>query len=171
MIKPSLLPLLLVSFAASVPAAAAEMRIGVIDANRVVEQSPQYEAAGAALQQEVADRERALRAQQDEITKLQQRLEHDGPLMSEDELQRLQNDIRSRQRRLKYAQVEFQEDFSLRQNELRTKLVKQVQEAVVELANEEQIDLILSEGVVYFSDRIDLSDQVIERLRERFRSR
>lgn len=150
---------------------AADYTIAVIDANRVVEQSPQYDAAGAALQREIGEREKALREQQDEISKLQEKLERDGPLMSEEEIQRLQNDIRSRQRRLKYAQVEFQEDFSLRQNELRTKLVKQVQEAVVELAKEKDIDLILSEGVVYFSERIDLSDEVIERLKKRYRAR
>ncbi|AGA89567.1 outer membrane protein [Thioflavicoccus mobilis 8321] len=150
---------------------AADYTIAVIDANRVVEESPQYDAAGEALQSEIGEREKALREQQDELSKLQQKLERDAALMSEDEVQRLQNDIRSRQRRLKYAQVEFQEDFSLRQNELRTKLAKQVQEAVVELAKEKKIDLILSEGVVYSSDRIDISDEVIERLKQRFLSR
>lgn len=150
---------------------AADYTIAVIDANRVVEESPQYDAAGEALQSEIGEREKALREQQDELSKLQQKLERDAALMSEDEVQRLQNDIRSRQRRLKYAQVEFQEDFSLRQNELRTKLAKQVQEAVVELAKEKKIDLILSEGVVYSSDRIDLSGEVIERLKQRFRAR
>lgn len=164
-----LIPLACLALVASVKAA--DYNIAVIDANRVVEQSPQYEAAGMALQREVAEREKALREQQDEIGKLRDRLEREGDLMSEDEQQRLQNDIRSRQRRLKYAQVEFQEDFSLRQNELRTRLVKQVQEVVVELAKEKGIDLILSEGVVHFSDRMDMSDEVIERLKERFRSR
>jgi len=164
-----LIPLAWLAFSATLEAA--QYSIAVIDANRVVEQSPQYEAAGAALQREVAEREKALREQQDEIAKLRDKLDREGDLMSEDEQQRLQNDIRSRQRRLKYAQVEFQEDFSLRQNELRTKLVKQVQEVVVELAKEKDIDLILSEGVVHFSDRMDMSDAVIERLKERFRSR
>ncbi|WP_242463857.1 OmpH family outer membrane protein [Thiococcus pfennigii] len=163
--------ILLLAAAPLTVAPAADYSIAVIDANRVVEESPQYAAAGQALQGEVAERERALREQQEEIAKLQERLERDGPLMSEDEVQRLQNDIRSRQRRLKYAQVEFQEDFALRQNELRTKLAKQVQEAVIELAKEKGIDLILSEGVVYSSDRIDLSDEVIERLKQRFQSR
>ncbi len=161
----------LVALLLLVPVSAADYTIAVIDANRVVEESPQYDAAGAALQSEIAEREKVLREQQEEITKLQEQLERDGALMSEEEVQRLQNDIRSRQRRLKYAQVEFQEDFSLRQNELRTRLVRQVQEAVVELAKEQDIDLILSEGVVYFSERIDLSDEVIERLKQRFRDK
>jgi outer membrane protein len=140
-------------------------KIGVVDPNRVVERSPQYEAAGKALRGELEERERNLRQQQEQITVLQGKLERDASLMSESEMQRLQNDIRSRTRKLKYAQDEFQEDFALRQNELRTKLEKQVQEVVVELAKELNIDLVISEGLVYYSPRIDISDLVIERLK------
>lgn len=147
---------------------AAEYRLAVVDPNRVVEQSPQYEAAGASLQREVEERERVLREQQDQISALQGRLEREGALMSESEIQRLQNDIRSRTRKLKYARDEFQEDFALRQNELRTKLALQVREVVVEVAKEEKIDLVISEGLVYFSPRIDISDKVIERLKQDF---
>jgi outer membrane protein len=140
-------------------------KIGVVDPNRVVELSPQYAAAGKALQGEVEERERNLRQQQEQITILQGKLERDAALMSESELQRLQNDIRSRTRKLKYAQDEFQEDVALRQNELRTKLGKQVREVVVELAKEQGIDLVITEGLVYFSPRLDISDLVIERLK------
>ena len=151
--------------------AASDYRIAVVDPNRIVEQSPQYEAARDALQHEVEDRERSLREQQEQIGALQGRLERDGALMSEGEIQRLQNDIRSRTRKLKYARDEFQEDFALRQNELRTKLRRQVQEVVVELAKEQKIDLILSEGLVYSHPRIDISDLVIERLKQEFKKK
>jgi outer membrane protein len=152
-------------------AAASDYVIAVIDPNRIVEQSPQYEAARAELQQEVSDREQRLLAQRQQITELRKKLESDSALMSEDEIQLLQNDIRSRDRKLKYAEDEFREDFALRQNELRTKLAQQVEEAVHELAKEEKIDLIVSEGLVYFSKRIDISDKVIDRLNQKFRAK
>jgi outer membrane protein len=147
---------------------AAEYRIAVVDPNRVVEKSPQYEAARDALQREVEDREHGLRDQQEQIAALQKKLERDGTLMSENEIQRLQNDIRSRTRKLKYARDEFQEDFALRQNELRKKLGRQVNEVVVELAKEQKFDLIISDGLVYSNPRIDISDLVIERLKQEF---
>jgi outer membrane protein len=142
--------------------------IAVIDPTRIVEQSPQYEAARAQLQKEVSDREQKLTEQQKQIAELQKKLASDAALMSQDELQRLQTDIRNRDRKVKYAQAEFREDFSLRQTELRTKLAKQVEEVVAELAREENIDVILSEGLVYYSKRIDISEKVIERLRRKF---
>jgi outer membrane protein len=150
---------------AAAPMGAADYKIAVVDPNRVVELSPQYSAAGKALQSEVEERERDLRKQQEQIGELKRKLEREGALMSENEIQRLQNDIRSRTRKLKYDQDEFQEDFALRQNELRTKLAKQVREVVVELAKELEIDLVISDGLVYYSPRIDISDKVIERLK------
>jgi len=152
-------------------ASAMDYVIGVIDPTRIVEQSPQYEDARAQLQKEVSEREQKLAAQQQQIVELQNSLDSDAALMSEDELQRLQADIRNRDRKVKYAQAEFREDFALRQNELRTKLAKQVEEVVAELAREENIDLILSEGLVYYSKRVDMSDKVIERLRKKFEAR
>jgi outer membrane protein len=151
--------------------AAPDYVIAVIDPTRIVEQSPQYEAARAQLQKEVSDREQKLVEQQKQIVELQQRLDRDGALMSEGEIQRLQSDIRNRERKAKYAQAEFREDFSLRQNELRAKLAKQVEEVVAELARDENIDLILSEGLVYVSKRMDISEKVIERLKEKFNAR
>ena len=155
--------------AATCQVLATDFVIAVIDPTRIVEQSPQYEAAREALQQEVNEREQDLSAQQSQMEELKKKLERDAALMSEDEIQRLQNDIRNRDRKLKYAQAEFREDFALRQNELRTKLAQEVNEVVKELAKEEKIDLIVSEGIVYFSERIDISDKVVERLRSKFK--
>lgn len=165
---PALLPVLLPAVAA---AGAEGLKIAVIDPNRIVEESPQYEEARRTLSTEVAEREAELLDQQDSVDQLTVNLDRDGPLMSEDEIKLLQTDIRARKRRLRYARAELQEDFALRQSELRTKLVKQVEEVVRQIAKEQDIDLIVSEGVVYFSERIDISAQVVDRLKEEFSKR
>jgi outer membrane protein len=156
---------------ASLPAVSEDLRIAVIDPNRVVEESPQYDAAREALRAEVTDRETSLIEQQENIDELNDRLERDGALMSEDEITRLQDDIRTRTRRLRYAKAEWQEDFARRQTELRTKLVKQVEEVVKRVAEEQAVDIILSEGVIYSSDRVDISSEVIDRLKQEFADR
>lgn len=148
-----------------------DLRIAVVDPNRIIEESPQYEAAQKLLIVELAKRETTLIEQQEAIDRLQNRLERDAALMSADEFQRLQNDIRSRQRRLRYEKEEMQEDFALRKNELRTRLVKQVEEVVARIAQEKGIDLILTDGVVYFSERMDVSVEIIERLKQEFPGR
>lgn len=151
---------------------AADYVIAAIDPDRIVELSPQYEEARGELQRAVAEREKRLREQQEELTALQARLERDSALMSNEEVQRLTNDIRNRDRKLKYAQGEAREDLTLRQNEMRTKLGKQVEEVVTELAKERRIDLIVSgKDVFYFSERIDISDEVVERMRAKHQAK
>lgn len=153
----------------AMPLAADEpYRIAVVDPIRIVDQIPQYEAAGTTLELEMGDREAAILSQRDQLDALQNRLKSGAKIMSDDELQRLQNDIRARSRRLRLVEAEFREDFTLRKNELREKLTHQVQEVVVELAHELGIDLIISDGLVYHSKRLDISDQVIARLKERY---
>lgn len=123
------------------------------------------------LSTEAKDREAELLDQQGNLDRLAEQLDRDGALMSEEEVQRLQNDIRARKRKLRYAKAELQEDFALRQTELRTKLVKQVEEVVQRIAKEKGIDVILSEGLVYFSPRVDISGEVIDRLKQEFDNR
>ena len=123
------------------------------------------------LSAEVKDREAELLTQQGDVDRLTEQLERDGALMSEEEAKRLQNDIRARKRKLRYAKAELQEDFALRQTELRTKLVKQVEEVVQRIAKEQAIDVILSEGLVYFSPRVDISGEVVDRLKQEFEKR
>ena len=153
-------------------AAAADYVIAVIDPNAVVEQSPQYEAARRELQDELNEREQELAAQQAQLEELQKKLERDSALMSREEVQRLQNDIRARDRKLKYAQAEAREDITLRQNQMRIKLGKQVEEVVTEIAKERKIDLIVSgEDVFYFSKRIEISEDVVQRMKQKFKAK
>lgn len=161
----------LLSSITPVVAQQAAYTIAVIDPNRIVEESPQYEEARRMLSTEAKDREAELLDQQGNLDRLTEQLERDGALMSEEEVQRLQNDIRARKRKLRYAKAELQEDFALRQTELRTKLVKQVEEVVQRIAKEKGIDVILSEGLVYFSPRVDISGEVIDRLKQEFENR
>jgi outer membrane protein len=150
---------------------AAEYKLAFVNAIQVVEQSPQYEAAQKELDKEFSQRNEEVVSKQQQLKKLQEKLERDGALMSESELKRLEKDIFSRQRKLKNAQEEFREDFALRRNELLNKLRTQVAEVVEEVAKDEKIDLVLSDGVVYFSKRVDISDKVVERLKEKFQRR
>jgi outer membrane protein len=140
-------------------------RIGFVNATKVFEESKQYKAARDRLQTEFSRREKELLADQKQLKQLEEKLQRDGAVMSESELKRLERDILSRSRKLKNAQTEFREDLNLRQNEEFKKLRTQIREVIQEVGKKEGIDLIVSDGVVYFSKRIDISDLVLEKLK------
>jgi outer membrane protein len=87
--------------------------------------------------------------------------------MSSAEVKRQEQDIRSRRRKLQFELQETKDDFTMRANEERRKLIRQVIEVVREIGKEESIDVILSEGVVYASENADITDKVIERLKSK----
>jgi outer membrane protein len=72
-----------------------------------------------------------------------------------------------KQRKLKTAQNEFQEELSLRQNEELNKLRRQIAEVIIEVSKEDSLDLVLETGVVFASDRANITEKVLERLKAR----
>ena len=149
--------------------AAAETKIGFLDVSRVTEESPQYVSARKSLQKELDRRESDLRSKAEKLKKLEEKLQRDAKVMSESELKRLERDILSRQRKLKNARDEYRDELTLRQNEERNKLLRQVREVVQAIGKEEGFDLILTDGVAYASKKVDISDKVLKRLKRSFR--
>ncbi len=150
---------------------AAETKIGYLDVARVAEESPQYKAARKDLQRELERRENDLRSKAEQLKKLEEKLQRDSAVMSDSEAKRLERDILSRQRQLKNSRDEYRDELSLRQNEERNKLLREVGEVVKAIGKQEGYDLILTDGVAYYSKSMDLSDKVLERLKSSFKSR
>jgi len=144
-------------------------KVGYVDATKVFEESPQYEEAREGLKSEFTRRENEILAKQKELKTLEDKLNRDGDVMSASELKKLEREIISMRRRVKNSQDEFREDLTIRQNEEFNKLRLQVSEVVRQVGKDGNFDLVLTDGVVYFSKRVDISDKVLETLRERYK--
>ncbi len=143
----------------------AEAKVGFVNTSRLLEEAPQAKAAISKMESEFAPREKELVAMQREIKAAEDKLQRDGAVMSDSERSKAERDIISRKRELKRAQDEFREDLNIRRNEELSKLQRHLYEAIVALAKEEKYDLIISEGVVFASERIDITNAVLERLK------
>ncbi|MFA7095414.1 MAG: OmpH family outer membrane protein [Gammaproteobacteria bacterium] len=144
---------------------AAELRIGFVNAAKVLEEAPQAKEARDRLEKEFAPRDKELVSQQQELKKMEEKLARDGAILSETEQRKLEREILNTKREIKRAQDEFREDFNIRRNEEFGKLQRRVYEAIVALAKQEKYDVIISDGVLFASERVDMTDKVLERLR------
>ncbi len=154
---------------AAVHAGAADYKVGFVDAGKVLEEAPQAEDARTRLEREFAPRDRGLVKTQKEIRDLEDKLVRDSAVMSESERTRVERDLRARKRDLKRSQDEFREDLNLRRNEELQKLQRQVFEAIQALARKEKYDLIVGDGVIFASSRVDVTPQVIDHLKRQFK--
>lgn len=149
---------------------AADLKIGFVDMQKVLEQAPQAEAAQNALQKEFSPRDKSIVDGQKELRKLEDKLTRDGVVMAESDRRKLERDIVSRKRDLKRDQDEFREDLNIRRNEILGRLDGIVRDAVDAIAKTEKYDLIVSQGpgVIHAAERIDITDKVIARLKQEF---
>lgn len=160
-----ILLLLCVSLSPGLTAQAAELKIGAVNVIKIVNQSPQAEQANKRLQKEFEPRQKALQATENSLRSMQQKLEKDGPVMSESQRRNLERDLQTQGRDFQRASLELRDDFNIRRNEELGKLNQQILEVINNLAKEEGFDLILNEGgVIYASPAIDITDKVIKRL-------
>ncbi len=143
-----------------------ELKIGAVNALRILEQSPQAEAAKKMIEKEFAPRDRKLVAKQKKVKELEDKLAKDAAIMSEAERKKLERDIVAEKRELRREQDEFREDLNFRRNEEFAKIQKDIVQAINEVAKENKYDIILGEGVIFASPRVDLSNKVIEKLKK-----
>ena len=156
-----------VAVIASTQALAADLRIGVVNPLKVLEAAPQAASAKTKIETEFASRDRALVALQDAFKKKVDRLTNDAAVLSDTERQRLERELGTERRDLRRQQGEFQQDLNRRRNEEFGKIQKEVVEAIQALAREQKYDIIVGEGVIYATPGVDLTDEVIKRLKSR----
>lgn len=151
--------------------AAAQMKIGYVNAARLLEEAPQAEAATQRLKKEFAPREESVVALKKELTQLEEQARRNADVMSEADRVKLERDIRDKQRELRRIQDEFREDLNLRRNDEIGKLQQLIKEIIESVAKEDQYDLVLYEGIAYASTKIDLTDKILEQLRQEIAKR
>lgn len=145
---------------------AKDLKIGVLDFARVLEESPQAEKARQAMQDEFAPREKEMIDLQKKIRDMEERFARDAAIMSESERSRLDRDILAEKRDFKRKQDEFRDDINLKRNDLLENLQKKLITSVRAYAKSKNFDLLLADGVIYTSDALNVTEEVLEQLKK-----
>ncbi|MCP4088834.1 MAG: OmpH family outer membrane protein [Gammaproteobacteria bacterium] len=142
----------------------AALKIGVVDINRLMSESPQFQAARAKLDDEFAPRRREIIAMQTSLEERAAELQKDLEVMGETERETAQRELRNEERSIVRAQNEFREDTELRNNEVLRVVQQDVIGEVVAYSESEGFDLMLVEGIVFASDKVNVTQAVLELL-------
>jgi len=143
---------------------AAELKVGYVNAVKVIEEAPQGEAALKKLETEFGPRDKKLVTMQARIKQLEDELEKNALVLKDADRRSKEQEIVVLKRDLRRATQEFREDYNMRRNEELAALQKIVYKAIVEIAKQENYDLILHEGTIYASKKVDLTDKILKRL-------
>lgn len=146
--------------------ASAQVRIGYVDMQRVLDEAPQVAAGRERLDERFRERSQALRAMENRLDKLEERLYGSALGANRDELRRRVADLR---RKVRETRDELAEDINIQLNRELSQVEAKIHEAIQQLGEKLGYDLILSSPVEYASERVDLTDEVLQRLRVMYR--
>lgn len=144
--------------------ATAEMKIGVVDTERILRESAPAVRAAKRLEKEFELRRQDLQKVSAQGKALQQTLDKSqmqetDRKAKERELVRLNQDFLRMQR-------ELNEDLNTRRNEELAGLQERVNNAIQQIANSEKYDLVLQEAA-FRTPKIDITDKVLKLLSDK----
>lgn len=151
---------------ALVPAVgAAELKIGYVDAVSLLKNMPQADAAMKKLNQELSSKQEKLIAQQKELKRLEEELVKEGPVLSPVQRRDKERDVQNLARELRREREDFRDDLAIRRNEILGRAQEQLQKTIEEVAAAENYDLVIYDSVAFASNRVDITDKVLSKLK------
>lgn len=140
-------------------------KIGFVNTARVLKEAPQARKVEERLKAEFGPREAELKEKRQDILALEEELKSDTD-SSANSRRKIEREIRLKVSQLKFLEQEFREDRNLRRNE-EIRELQQVISNVLEMQGDSgRFDLILTEGVSYISDKVDITSETIEMLKQ-----
>ena len=140
-------------------------KIGFVSTARVLKEAPQAREVEERLKAIFEPREAQLKEERQQILALEEQLKTDDELSS-NARRKLEREIRLKVSQLKFLKQEFREDQNLRRNEEIRKLQRVISDVLRMQGDNGKFDLILTEGVSYVSDQIDITAETIEMLKQ-----
>jgi outer membrane protein len=152
---------------AAITPAYADLKIGVVNYSRLLQDAPQAKAAQDALRGEFSAKQRELSTQQAALKSKQEKLEKDGATMTADQRAKAEKELRDGNRDYSQKLNDYQEDFNTRQNEELSRLQSALIAEVQSFALSQKFDLVLADGVIYASPTLDVTASVLAALQAR----
>jgi outer membrane protein len=141
--------------------ASAEIKMGVVNFQKLLEEAPQTKTAMQALENEFAPRRRELLTMQNDLKAKDDKLQKEGAVMSEADRAKAEKTLRDQQREFSRKAGEFQDDASTRRNEEIGKVQRYLVGEIQGYAVAQGFDLVLGEGVFYAKPPFDITANVL----------
>lgn len=150
--------------ALSTNSGAADLKIGYVQVDKILQEAPQTAESGKKLEKEFSPRSVELDRIQKQINDIEASLNKEGVTMSDTERRAKERDVSSQKIEFQRKQRELREDINLRKNEELASLQDRINKAVQTVSETENYDLVVYGGVAYASKKIDITDKVLKLL-------
>lgn len=143
----------------------AELKVGVIDLQQIMQKSNQIATINSQLTKEFKPRQDKILALQKSLQDETDQLSRNSATMTETDRNKLQDKIIADRANLQGMSLSFQRDVNSAQNQGMQKFMTQLNGVVNIIAKENNFDLILQRaGVPFVKTSLDITNQVLDQL-------
>jgi outer membrane protein len=151
-------------FAYGAQAYAAELKVGYVQVDKILQEAPQTAETGKKLEREFSPRTAELERLQKQIRDIEAQLDKESLTISETDRKNKERDASNLKIDFQRKQRELREDINLRKNEELGTLQDRINKAVTSVAEADGYDLVVYGGVAFASKKIDITDKVLKAL-------
>ena len=145
------------------PAMAAELRIGVLDMQQIMQKSSQVQAINHQLENQYKPRQMKIIAAQKELRSEVERFRQNSTTMSSKDRDQAQKKVAQDNDNLNRMVASFQQDLGNAQNQGRKKLFADLNAAIRQVAAQGKYNMILLRGsLLYADDNLNVTDAVMK---------
>ena len=157
------------------------VKIGVVDIQKLLTESPQAQDMQTAIEEEYAPRVRDIEAKESAFNETREKLQKDNLALSNDERQNATLKLTSDQRELEYLAKSFQEDRNNRIQIETNKIIVETINVVNKFGRDNGYDLIINEGrisqntilnggTLYKGASVDITNDIAKVLEKNFQA-
>lgn len=154
----------LVSLLITINLTAQELKIGIVDVNKILKDAPQTISANKKLEKEFSARTEKLKSKIKTLDADGKKYQKESLTMSDDQRDKAEKNLQQRRIEIQRNERELREDMDLRRREEIGDLQEKINITIDKIAAEEKYDLILYNGIAFASDKVDMTEQIIKAL-------
>lgn len=161
--------LIITAFLAAPGVVAAELKIGVVDAEDILNKSPEYKRIEENLKKKSEELGRPLQQREQDLGKQLQEYQQQAQsgVIKEDARKRKEDELKKKYEDIMKSKDDAARNFQQHYQRELTPLLKKLEQAVEGVANDEKLDLVLPKGIgVYVRNKnLDITDKVRARFK------
>lgn len=163
-VRPVTALLFCLGLAVSTLAPAQNLRIGYVNMKEVLDNAPQVVTGREKLDLEFRPRNDAIEDEEAQAAQLEAQLQQGD--IGIDQRTGLERDLRELRRSINRQREDLRDELSFRRTEEVQRLEDQINLAVQQIAEDYGYDLVLSSPVVYADPALDITDLILQHLRD-----
>lgn len=158
--------ILAAALAGAAPALGGEIKIAVIDVNRILNESEAGKAARTKMEARYEELKKKIEGMSEDARKMKEELDKQKILLGKEKLKEREDALAAKVAELRTLTQESEREMQARQGEVTRDVLKLIEGKIDKVVEEDKIDLLLdrSSGVVHSDPSLDITAKVLERV-------